>query len=284
MRPLSTTQLQALQSPATIFAVLWRIARTDGVIVRLTDHDTDLVICNELYRAAGLDRTAIRLGDGTTADSVDISGLFGGAAFGIADLQTGVYDYATVVVALAFVDRPDTEPIPLIKGRFGAATVDRGAYRIEINGLQNALRATIGEVTTPTCRVRFGSARCGANIAPGSPYRHTYTVLSTSADRRVVTLSGASQTTGQQTYVNGRLIVTSGAADGTTGDIRSVSWPQVTMYLPLGRVPSAGDNVDLVLGCDYSAATCRDVFNNLANFQGEPSLPGIDALAAPRTE
>ena len=46
-------------------------------------------------------------------------------------------------------------------------------------------------------------------------------------------------------------------------------------------LPVAGNTVRVTAGCDKSLATCRDVFANVINFQGEPHVPGIDALAAP---
>jgi AcrR family transcriptional regulator len=36
--------------------------------------------------------------------------------------------------------------------------------------------------------------------------------------------------------------------------------------------------VELIEGCDRQLATCRDRFANVANFQGEPHLPGNDLL------
>jgi hypothetical protein len=36
--------------------------------------------------------------------------------------------------------------------------------------------------------------------------------------------------------------------------------------------------VELTQGCDKRAATCAERFANIANFRGEPHLPGFDLL------
>ncbi len=52
--------------------------------------------------------------------------------------------------------------------------------------------------------------------------------------------------------------------------------------LTLASVPKVDDlvgaRVELVAGCDKRAVTCAGRFSNIANFRGEPHLPGIDLL------
>ena len=40
----------------------------------------------------------------------------------------------------------------------------------------------------------------------------------------------------------------------------------------------------LLAGCDKSLATCRDRFDNLVNFRGEPYVPGLDKMVQMREE
>ena len=37
-----------------------------------------------------------------------------------------------------------------------------------------------------------------------------------------------------------------------------------------------GDEVELTVGCDKQASTCRSKFQNMINFQGFPFIPGED--------
>jgi uncharacterized phage protein (TIGR02218 family) len=57
----------------------------------------------------------------------------------------------------------------------------------------------------------------------------------------------------------------------------------VTLYLPAPftiNAGSPGDTVKIAFGCDKMRATCRDVFDNILNFQGYPDIPGNDKVFA----
>jgi uncharacterized phage protein (TIGR02218 family) len=39
-----------------------------------------------------------------------------------------------------------------------------------------------------------------------------------------------------------------------------------------------GDPYTVFYGCDKTLPTCRDTFNNVVNFRGEPYVPGVDKV------
>ncbi len=53
---------------------------------------------------------------------------------------------------------------------------------------------------------------------------------------------------------------------------------KITLYLKTVNDIAVGDKFQIVIGCNKTLATCRDVFNNVANFRGEPYVPGRDEL------
>lgn len=278
-RALSLAQKAALADPATQLCTLWRLTRTDGVVLRLTDFDVAIASDGHTWLPNGsTERSSVRLGSGLGVDNLDISGIFSSGQITEADLLAGRFDHAELLVSIGFASVA-LPSIPLAKGRFGEVSVDQGQYRVEINGLAQALQTAVGESTSAGCRVDFGSARCGASLAT---WRDTYTLASV-ADARSLVLTGPNQLTGAATYVNGLLEVMDGPAAGWQMEVRS--WNAGTLalglYLPLPVLPVAGNTVRVTAGCDKSKATCRDVFANVINFQGEPDVPGIDALAAP---
>lgn len=277
-RVLSLAQKEALADPATVLATIWRLARTDGAIVRLTDLDDELEADGEIYLPNGsTERSSVRLGTGLAADNLDIRGLLRSEQIAEADLMAGLFDHAQLLVSIAFVN-VDLPSIPLAKGRFGEVEVDNSQYRVEINGLAQALQASIGEATSAACRADFGGVRCQASLAT---WRASYTLASVT-DARTLVLTGPSALPAG-TYVNGLVEVMDGPAAGWQMEVRS--WNAGTLalglYLPLAVMPAAGNTVRVTAGCDKDKATCRDVFANVINFQGEPDVPGIDALAAP---
>lgn len=277
MKNLSGGQLAALADAGTALATIWQITRTDAVVLQLTDLDVELDVEGDTYLPGGsTERTSIKLSDGLAADNLDISGIVASDLIADADLRAGLYDYAEVLVGLAFVGEA-LPPIWLGSGTMGEVQLDNGGYTVAFNGLTQALAAAIGEATSPNCRADFGDARCQASL---TTWRHTYTLASVT-DARTLVLTGPSLLAGAETYAGGVLEVMSGPAVGLRMEVKTLATLTLGLYLPLATLPEAGDTVRVTVGCDKLRATCRGVFANIINFQGEPDVPGIDALAAP---
>ena len=58
----------------------------------------------------------------------------------------------------------------------------------------------------------------------------------------------------------------------------SLATKTITLFLPMPFDVTVGDPVTLQAGCDKSLAVCRDTFDNVDNFRGEPFVPGNDLL------
>ena len=278
MKKLTPAVLAALADPATQIATCWRITRTDGKVVRLTDFDQAIVVDGQTYSSNGsTERSAVALSDGLSADNLTVRGVFKLGQVVESDMLDGRYDYAQIDIFLAFANGSAPGSIPLARGRFGVPSMDNGAYSVELQGLTYALSASIGEVTSPGCRASFGDARCAAGLPA---WQHTYT-LSAVADSRVLGLVGPSTLPAGATYAQGLVEVLTGPAAGLKMEVRSVTGLALTLYLPLPTSPQPGDSVRVTAGCDKSRTTCHTVFANAINFQGEPDLPGTDSLLAP---
>ena len=72
----------------------------------------------------------------------------------------------------------------------------------------------------------------------------------------------------------------SGANTGISVEVSS--WNNATnvmrLALPMARAIQVGDTYNAVAGCDGRLATCRDKFDNVVNFRGEPYQPGLDKM------
>ena len=87
-------------------------------------------------------------------------------------------------------------------------------------------------------------------------------------------------------FTGGGLTVLSGGAKGLSGAIKrdfhrdpAGSARQIDLWHALRAPLVAGDIVHITAGCDKRLETCRFKFNNLANYQGFPDIPGEDWLA-----
>lgn len=76
----------------------------------------------------------------------------------------------------------------------------------------------------------------------------------------------------------GVLTFTSGANNGLSMEVRSYVEGQITLALPMPYLIVAGDTYSMHAGCDKAFETCRDRFDNVLNFRGEPYLPGLDKM------
>jgi len=52
----------------------------------------------------------------------------------------------------------------------------------------------------------------------------------------------------------------------------------LTLFLPMPRDVAVEDQFEITPGCNRTLYTCKNKFNNMANFRGEPFIPGQDAL------
>ncbi|MEP9400393.1 DUF2163 domain-containing protein [Sphingomonas sp. VNH70] len=245
----------------------WRIERCDGVAIGLTAHDRDLTIDGMVYRAApGMTPSAIERDDSLDPPALEVGGALSHAAIGEADLLAGRYDGARVVV-FAWDWSADGPAVPLAEGRIGTIETADGSFRAELLGPEARLEAAVVEATSPACRATLGDARCRVVMAGR---RRIVRVAAEDGARLVLPGGGAGCAAGRVRWLTGGNsglsdMVAAGDADG------------VTLAQP-PRFAGAGALVEVTEGCDGTLATCRDRFGNVANFRGEPYLPGIDLL------
>jgi uncharacterized phage protein (TIGR02218 family) len=85
-------------------------------------------------------------------------------------------------------------------------------------------------------------------------------------------------------FTRGRLSVQSGTANGLSALIKSDETIEgrriIELWEPLRVDVQTGDQIRLEAGCDKRTETCRLKFQNLANFQGFPDIPGDDWMVA----
>ena len=89
-----------------------------------------------------------------------------------------------------------------------------------------------------------------------------------------------------QFFRDGTVIWTRGNNIGrvfTIADYRS-SDLKVTLLTPTPFDIQVGDRGIIIVGCDGLIGTCRDKFNNVANFGGDPYAPSAQAIIEPPTD
>lgn len=268
-------------------AVCVRIARQDGTVLGFTSHDQDIIIGGDTtyWYSESTDVSALESALGNGVGNLDASLLLSSDRITETDIRAGRYDSAQIRVFLVDWTQPNAGELKLLKGLTGRVDIRDGAGVVEVRSLMQQAGQYVGDLLAPTCRVKaLGDVQCnaGGSFANGkhlSDYQFSRTVGSVQSDVGI-TFSGDSQATNYYTY--GRVIWTSGANNGLTGEIKSHvntgSTAVITMQLPFPFTVVAGDTATLEAGCDRLITTCQSRFANGVNFRGEPYLPGSDAL------
>ncbi|MEH3122997.1 MAG: DUF2163 domain-containing protein [Sphingomonas phyllosphaerae] len=253
-------------------ALCWRVERRDGVMLALTDHDRDLVVGGVTYRAApGMTPSAIVRAEGLDADTMEVAGALGTGAFRRDDLLAGRWDGARVVIGAVDWSDPARTAIPLGEGRIGQVELDEQGFTAELRGTQAQLERPASEATSPACRATLGDARCRVAMAS----RRRFARVTAWAGAKVTLDAGEPVA---DAYGEGMLRWFGGANAGLTSAIERSAGVEVVLRAPPVFAVAEGVLVELIEGCDRRLATCAARFGNVANFRGEPHLPGIDLL------
>lgn len=280
MRTLDAYTEERLTRQSRSVCTCWRLTRTDGQVIAVTDHDRDLVFSGMAFKSAGgADSSSLERNASLGPDNAEIIGVFDASLVNGADIAAGRYDGASVEVFL--VDWEDPEARLLIRtGTIGQVEYDGESYWAEFRSLKHGLDRPAGRLFSRGCDVELGSGPCGVDLS-GSEYTYSGTIQTVS-ERMVSIDIGAGPAAGW--FDNGFILWTSGQLSGLRRAVRrhSVSGGLAVLdlwqALPIGA--QVGDQLDLVAGCDKRFETCRGKFQNSVNFRGFPGIPGTDSLIA----
>jgi uncharacterized phage protein (TIGR02218 family) len=271
-------QLQAhLDTGTTTLCWCWRITRRDGTQLGFTDHDNALSFDGTDFEAdSGLEAGEISESIGLSVDNLEVEGAVSSESLSSEDLADGLYDDAAVEVFRVNWQDPG-QRVLMRAGSIGEVRRAGTAFAAEIRGLSHYLQQPQGRLFQYGCDTDLGSAKCGIDLT--APAYHTTATVEAVANPHRVRVS-MPQTFAPDWFTRGLMRVTSGDAAGFAGEVRAHERDGSGDWLTLWQVPqvgiSVGDQLELSAGCDKRFETCRDRFQNSANFRGFPHMPGND--------
>jgi len=144
----------------TFYTNCFRIERTDGYVICLTELDKDLVINDSILglgasdqtylSSAGYTPTNLQSTSDNAVNNADIEGVLSAIGVQREDIIGGRYDFAKIHMFLY-----DWYNHTLIKklgsGHWGEATIKDGSYVTEFRSLSQQLQQTIGRTYNPEC-------------------------------------------------------------------------------------------------------------------------------------
>jgi hypothetical protein len=316
MRPCSAA-LVAFLNGAGDHAVqidLYTFALVTGEVFRYTAGNAPLTVPAAGFPSgsinAGADRTFAlgpRFGRSkvTTKIGVEATGLDIEVLAGAGDLvgtmpfaaavRVGLFDGATVELDRFFAPpQPngsgglDTSLGCLLwfYGRVADCEVGRSRILIRVKSLMNllAIQQMPRRLYQASCGHVFGDPMCGYDRVLGKNAAGAATGIGAVT---VAALAGSTQAeiaTGfapapATAYDEGTITATSGANTGASRTVARLAGGSVFLLKPFLSPVTAGDNFQLLPGCDHTTATCNAVLQNLARFGGFPYIPPPEAAA-----
>lgn len=274
MKGLTAGMQTHMSGSPTTYAMCWKITpRAPGTIVGFTEHLEDIVFEGLTYSArSGFSPSALRNTNDLAVDNFDVTFMLEFDGTAEAELIGGYYDYAKVEVFLVNYANLSLGKIQLARGTLGEITIGRGQAKTEVRGLAQELQQDVLELTSPTCRADLGDARCKVNLA-------AFTVSGTiTAATSSKIFADSSRGEGGGYFNGGLLTWTSGENAQLKMEVKSFNATQFELHHAMPYPVQIGDTYQVYRGCDKALSTCKNVFNNVVNFRGEPHLPGIDQV------
>jgi len=276
MKTISGALAAHYAGTVTTIATCWKVTRADSQVFGFTDHRYDIVFLGVTYAAAtGHDTTDVDSSSDLSVDNLDVTGFLDDDSLRESDLIAGVWDFARVEIFEVNYADLTMGARQLRSGWLGEVRIQSRPRQFiaELRGLSYTLQQTIGEVYTPSCRADLGDARCGVNVPALTASGQSVTSVT---DRRTFVASGLAD----GAWTAGKVTFTSGANAGFAMEVKS--WTNGTktlvLSLPMPYPIAVADVFTVQPGCLKRITDCRDTYNNVVNFRGEPYVPGIDLL------
>lgn len=259
---------------ANSLAQALRITRKDTQVFAFTSADRDVTISSVLYQSRpGLAVTSLALSAGLNVDNLEITTLDDGSVFSQADVLQGRWRNADFVLFEYNWASPSDGINSLLSGTIGEVYLRRGMVVAELRGLQQYLQQPVGNVSTKNCRARLGDSLCTVSLGP---FTFTGSVTAV-ASNQVFTDSTKAQAADY--FTDGQLTWTSGPNAGLTVKVKAFASSVFTLSLPMLQTVAIGHTFSVVAGCTKRfTEDCKNKFNNVLNFQGEPHRPTVDDI------
>lgn len=270
---------ESRQKPVTSLAMLWRLTRTDGIMLGFTNHDATLWLGGLAYRHdPGVTVSAIESEASFDDPGTVLRGLLSGAGVSREDVVRGRWTGAVVDIMLCDWSQPDAGTLLLYRGQVDTVALrggGGGAFAMGLLRQELALTKTGPLRVSPLCRAKLGDARCAVDTERRWQERRIRMCSGLRVALDVALEDPAA-------WQGGPFRVMSGALTGLTRQIDGVEddggdGAILLLDRPLGDA-AMGAVIRLGHGCDKRFETCVARFQNGHAFDGEPHLPGRDAL------
>lgn len=282
----------------TCMAVALLMQRQDGATYGFTSSSRPLVLditpwhggpwnlsgltAFEFTSSQGLTFGTLESSAGFEVDETSITTLNDGSLFTEADIMAGRWNGARFRL---FLYRWDVDPATITNdietlkvGTLGQPQFDSTTVKVELRCPKQQLQQSIGIVSQPTCRVRVFSQGHGMCNKNPSGFVFTFTVTSVT-DAKTFFAEDADQDPDH--FGAGYIKWLDGDNAGLEMQIATFEAGVFTLMKNPVFAIQDGDSFEAITGCrGRFIEDCKNKFDNVVNFQGEPHRPTQDRIAS----
>lgn len=275
MKTLPTPLSNHYNTMSTTVATALKITRIDGNVFAFTSHDVSDTIDGVVYDAKqGLDPSNIATTAGFNVGNLEIRTMHDGSLFTVRDILGNVwsnakfelfrYNWASISDGKEFI----------LTGIFGEIKISRNFLAIELRDLRQYFQQALLGSSSKTCRDRLGGPHCQVNLVP---FTVTGAITSVTSAR---IFRDSARTEVADYFGEGIFKFTSGLNQNLSAKIYGYAADGTfTLSLPFTNSPSIGDTYIAIAGCRKRLEEdCRDKFDNVLRFFGEPHRVGMNNL------
>lgn len=268
MRTVPAALQARLDSNSISLARLWETTRNDGVVVRLTDADLDIVSQGQTFTSrAGFTASSVLSALGSFGQEATHSLSVNPIAFDETDIRSGRWRGASTRLQVVDFNEPEAGVITLFAGRVAETVIDStGRLEITVQSLLDQEREFAIISYSPVCRADLGDAKCQFDI---QSLARNFTVATVISPVRFTTVQLSEP---DDFWVYGVLQFNSGDNDGVAVEVATniQATQEIILFTPPVFTLQIGDTGIIYPGCDKTTNTCFVRYNNIANFRGEP--------------
>lgn len=268
-----TPELKAhWESSVRTIATCWRLELKDGTVMGFTEHDEPIEWDGVTYDPAGFTPTTFESSSDMSVDGMDMQGFIDSESITEADIAAGRYDRAEVYCFK--INWADTSQgiLKLPRGWIGEISRKDKLFIAEVRSLTQALQQKIGREYLGTCWANLGDSDCKVDLGAITVTGSVDTVSS------LYQFTDTSRTEASGYFNYGLLTFTSGNNEGRAIEVKSFDGSTFVLFEAMPEAIQVGDTYEVYAGCNKQFDTCRDKFNNVANYRGFPHIPGADNM------
>jgi uncharacterized phage protein (TIGR02218 family) len=284
---MSRTVPAGLQTPINLGTTrfVWglRIVRSDSEVYAITSASRTKVVDTDTTYQPGLEVKSLVQSAGFSVDNTELQ-IIDVDDLTRSSILAGRWDAAAFTLSLFDWSQPTAGELVMMTGTLGGVRPQRGHFVAELRDLRQALQQETTDVVQPECRYRLGDAKCTVDLIDSDGLFTVNGTVTSSADRYHVT--DTSRTDVDDWFGAGEILFNTGLNAGLRFLVSEYNGTTdtFTLALPTPFTVTAGDTYTAIVGCRKRAEEdCRDKFDNIINFGGEPHKARVDKILAGAT-